>query len=218
MKTDDLIVDLARTVRPVRRLPHPWMRAALWAAATTIYLAGIVLWMAPRGRLDAASADVRLLFEQLAAGLVGLTAAAAAFATIVPGRRRGVFLVPIAAAGLFWIGVVAIGSVQDALRYGAAGIPLQTDWPCVGAMIVISALPAAALVHMLRRGAPLVPRVTLALAALSATALASASVCLVHPHDTSVTVLLWHGLSVSILTGLAWLFGAYVMKWPSRPV
>jgi len=204
MKTEDLMAGLARDVRPVRRLRHPWLRATTWVAATTIYLAAVVLLMAPPGR--------GLRFEQLAAGLVGLTAGAAALATIVPGRSRRVFMAPIA-AGALWITIVAIGCVQDALRYRATAIPIQMDWPCVAAIVMIGALPAVALVHMLRRGAPLTPRITLALAALSVAALANASACLVRQHDTSITVLLWHGTTVLALCGAAGLLGTSLLKW-----
>jgi hypothetical protein len=212
MKTEDLIGGLARDVPPVRRLRHPWLRATMWVAATAFYLAGVVLFMAPPGRLAAAFVDLRFLFEQLAAGLVGLTAAAAALATVVPGRSRRIFIAPIA-AGVLWTIMVAIGCVQDALRYRATGIPLQTDWPCVAAIVMIGALPAVALVHMLRRGAPLTPRITLALAALSAAALANVSACLVRQHDTSITVLVWHGTTVLALCGAAGLLGTSLLKW-----
>jgi hypothetical protein len=212
MKTEDLMAGLARDVRPVRRLRHPWLRATMWVAATTIYLAAVVLLMAPPGRLAAAFGDLRFLFEQLAAGLVGLTAGAAALATVVPGRSRRVFIAPIA-AGALWSIIVAIGCAQDALRYRATGIPLQTDWPCVVAIVMIGALPAVALVHMLRRGAPLTPRITLALAGLSAAALANVSACLVRQHDTSLTVLLWHATTVLALCGAAGLLGTSLLKW-----
>jgi hypothetical protein len=212
MKTEDLIVGLARDLRPVRRLRHPWLRATMWVAATILYLAGIVLFMAPPGRLGAAVVDLRFLFEQLAAGLVGLTAGGAALATVVPGYTRRVFIAPIAASVL-WIGLVTIGGVQDVLRHGATGIPLQTDWPCVTAIVMTGALPAVALVYMLRRGAPLTPRMTLALAVLSAAALANVSACLVRPHETSITVLLWHGTTVLALCGVAGLLGTSVLKW-----
>ena len=212
MKTEDLVVNLARDVGAVRRLPHPWLRATMWVAATTICLAGVVLFMAPPGRLGAAFVDLRFSFEQLAAGLVGLTAGAAALATVVPGRSRRVVIAPIV-AGVLWIGIVLVGCVQDVLRYGTTRIPLQTDWPCVAAIIMTGALPAVALVHMLRRGAPLTPRITSALAGLSAAALASVSACLVRPHDTSITVLLWHGTTVLALCGMAGLLGTSVLKW-----
>jgi hypothetical protein len=118
MKTEDLIVSLARDVRSVRRLRHPWRRAAMWTAATTIYLAAVVLLMAPPGRLTARF-ELRFSFEQLAAGLLGLTAAAA----VIPGYRRRIFIAPIAMIVL-WTAIVAMGSRQDLLRYGSTGVPL----------------------------------------------------------------------------------------------
>ena len=215
MKTEDLIVSLARDAGPVQRFRHPWLRATRWVAATTAYLAAVVLLMAPPGRLVAALGDVGFSFEQLAAGLVGLTACAAALAMVVPGHGRRVLIAPIAASVL-WIAIVAMGGVQDLFRYGPTGIPLQTDWPCVVAIVMIGALPALALARMLRRGAPLAPRSTLALAGLSAAAFANISACLVRPHDTSLTVLLWHGTSILAVTAVAGLLGSSVLKW-KRP-
>src|SRR5688572_5562221 len=140
MKTEDLIAGLARDAHPVRRLPHPWLRAAMWTTATAIYLAVVVVLMAPPGRLSAAF-ELRFSFEQLAAGLLGLTAAAAALATVVPGYRRRVFIAPVAASTM-WIVIVGIGGLQDLLRYGSTGVPLQTDWPCVVGIVLTGALPA----------------------------------------------------------------------------
>jgi hypothetical protein len=212
MKTEDLIVGLARDAGPVQRLRHPWLRATVWVAATTAYLAGVVLFMAPPGRLVAAFGDPRFSLEQLAAGLVGLTAGAAALATVVPGYGRRVLIAPIA-AGVLWIGIVASGGVQELLRYGATGFPLRTDWPCVVAIVMIGALPAVALVGMLRRGAPLAPRMTLVLAVLSAAALANVVACVIRPHDTSITVLLWHGTTVLALSCAAGVLGTSVLPW-----
>ena len=214
MKTDDLIVGLARDARPVQRLRPPWRRAIAWVAATTVYLTGVALFMGPPGRVLAAFGDLRFLLEQLAAGLLGLTAGAAALATVVPGYGRRVLIAPIAAA-LVWIAAVATGGAQDLLRYGASGIPLHADWPCVVAIVMTGAVPAVALVRMLRRGAPLAPRMTLVLAGLSTAALANVIACLVRPHDTSITVLLWHGTTVLAVCGAAGVLGTSVLKWPS---
>jgi hypothetical protein len=218
MKTEDLIVGLARDAGPVRRLWHPWRRATMWVAATTAYLAGVLLLMAPPDRLILAFGDLRFSLEQLTAGLVGLTGGAAALATVVPGYGRRVLIGPIA-AGLLWIAIVAIGGVQDLLRYGASGIPLHADWPCVVAIVVAGIPPVIALVHMLRRGAPLTPRLSLVLAVLSAAALANVIPCLVRPHDTSITVLLWHGTTVLVLCGVAGVLGSSTLTWawPSTP-
>ena len=217
MKTDDLIDGLARDVEPVRRLRHPWLRTTVWLAATTVYLSGVVLMMSPPGRLAAGLADLRFTLEQVAAALIGLTAGAAALATVIPGRSLRILLAPIV-AGVLWLAIVVIGCAQDVLRYGAS-VPLETDWPCVAAILMGGLPPAVALVLMLRRGAPLTPQLTLALAGLSAAALANISACLVRIHDTSTTVLLWHGTTLLLVCVLAGVLGKAVLKWkpPALP-
>jgi hypothetical protein len=212
MKTEDLIVELARDAVPVQRLRHPWLRASVWVSATTAYLAAVAMAMASPDRLIAAFGDLRFTLEQLAAALIGLTAGAAALALVIPGNGRRVLIAPVGACVL-WIAIVAIDGAQDLLRYGQNGIPLQTDWPCVVAIVMVGALPAAGLIWMLRRGAPLSPRMTLLLAALSAAALANVIACLVRPHDTSFTVLLWHGATIVSLCGLGSVLGPSMLKW-----
>jgi hypothetical protein len=212
MKTDDLVASLAGGVRPVRRLRRPWLLAAGWAAATGLYLALLVLLMQPADAATAQWRDLRFTLEQLAAAAVGLTAAAAALVTVLPGRRQTLVAAAIGAA-LLWVGIVAIGCVQDLLRYGAAGLPLQADWPCVAVIVGGSVVPVAGLALLLRRGAPLTPNVTLALGGLAAAALANISACLDQPHATSVTVLLWHGTTVLLVCGLVGALGASVLRW-----
>lgn len=218
MKTEELIDTLARNVEPVRRLRHPWLRATLWVGGTIAYLSGVIAWMSPPGRAAAVFADPRFTIEQLAAVLIGLTAGAAALSTVVPGRGTRVLLAPIAAAVL-WLAVVVIGCAQDVLRYGTTSLPLQTDWPCVLAILMGGLPPAVAMALMLRSGAPLEPRLTLALAGLSAAALANVAACVDRPHDTSVTVLLWHGTTLVLLCALAGWAGKAVLRWkqPALP-
>jgi len=212
MKTEDFIVGLAREAHPVRRLGHPWRRAALWTVATAIYLAIVVVFMAPPDRLAAAFGDLRFLFGQLAAVVVGLTASAAALATVVPGYSRRVVMAPIAAL-LVWIATVGISGWHDALRYGASGVGLQTDWPCMRAITMIAIPPAVALVRMLQYGAPLTSRLTLSLAALSAAGLGNVAACVIRPHESTLTVLLWHGTLALLLCGFAALLGTSVLNW-----
>ena len=216
MKTEDLLVALARDAKPLQRLRHPWHRGAMWAAATCVYLAGIALFLAPAERIGDAFVDVRFAIEQVVAIVVGVTAAAAALATTVPGYGSRVLIAPIA-AGILWIGIVAIGGLPDLLRYEASEILFRTDWPCVMAIVVTGALPAVGLFRMVRRGAPVTPRVTMALVALSAAILANVIACLVRAHDSSVTVLLWHGtLALAITTAAAFL-GTSMLKWRVSP-
>ena len=66
---------------------------------------------------------------------------------------------------------------------------------------------------LLRRGAPLLPRVTLALAALALAAIANFGLRLFHLGDVSIMVLFWHLGSAAVLSVIAASFGPYVLRW-----
>jgi hypothetical protein len=218
MKTDDLIHRLTQDVKPVRPLRHPWRRALLWATASAIYLYGFVALMSPGAVWSAGLSDLRFIVEQMAAIAVGVVAAAAAVATVVPGRSHRTVVVAVAVAAA-WVVIVVAGSFQDVLRMGAAGLGVRADWPCVFAIVTGAAAPAVALAMTLRRGAPLTPRMTLALVGLSAAALANVGSCLLRVHDTSLTVLVWHGATVLAAAVVSGVLGTSVLKWrlPSYP-
>jgi hypothetical protein len=71
------------------------------------------------------------------------------------------------------------------------------------------------MVLMLRRGAPLFPRVSLALGALAVSALANAGLQVYHEGDISIMVLIWHFGSVAVLAGMAGCLGRMALPWPS---
>jgi hypothetical protein len=99
--TADLIRRLAAAGTPVRPLSRPWMRTAMWCAVSLPYLWLLSLvW--PHAD-TAVLTDRRFIIEQAAALATGLTAAAAAFATLVPGASRRIVLAPIVPLAL-WMG------------------------------------------------------------------------------------------------------------------
>src|SRR5688572_28608827 len=105
MDTERFIHALAEDVEPVRRLARPAQRTIVWAAVTVAYLAVLVLVMSPRGDLGAKVSEPRFLIEQTAALLTGLAAAAAAFATVVPGYRGTTVWLPMVPLSV-WVGTV----------------------------------------------------------------------------------------------------------------
>jgi hypothetical protein len=70
------------------------------------------------------------------------------------------------------------------------------------------------LVWMLRRGAPLTPRLTAFLAAVAALSVANIEACLTRPHAFALTVLLWHGGTVAAIAALSALMGHRWLRWP----
>jgi hypothetical protein len=212
METDELIRRLAAGTTAVRRLKRPWMRGLLWLAIALPYVAVVV-----RGKLmmmDAsqALADPRFMVEQAATFATALTAAIAAFASIVPGMDRRIFLLPLAPLAL-WLASVGHGCVQDWLRFGADGLTIRPDWECLPSATIIGIVPAVAMVVMLRRGAPLCPRLTLALGALAVAAMGNFGMQFFHFRDASVMLLVWHLGNVAVLSVLAGWLGKHVLGW-----
>jgi hypothetical protein len=217
MRTDELIEMLVHDATPVPRLPPPWRRAAVWVAISLLYISLLVIASPNVARIAAIRAP-RFWFEQTAALTTAITAAVAALISVVPGRSRRVWLLPL--AGLSpWIGVLVWGSIHDWAARGSAGLVVYSDWPCVAAMISGALLPAIALAVMLRRGAPPMPRASAAFAGLAVGGFSSMTACLSRPspHGTTATVLVWHlGVVLLMASAGAWA-GRYLREWPLTP-
>ncbi len=212
MKTDEFINLLAADLRPVRPLRPPWVRALVWLGIALLYVAAVVwgkLMMIDASQL---TGDVRFLVEQTATLATALAAAIAAFCSVVPGFDRRVLLLPLLPLGL-WLASVGHGCVQDWLRLGAEGLTIHPDWDCLPSATIIGIIPVIVAVIMLRRGAPLHPRVTLALAALAVASVANFGLQFAHARDASIMVLTWHLGAAAILSAVGGWLGEFVLGW-----
>lgn len=209
MRTEDLIARLAAEAQPVRRLYSPAMRTLIWFAMALSYATAIVLL---HGGTPVAGRSMHFLVEQAATFATALASAFAAFAVSVPGYDRRVLLLPLPPVAL-WLATVGYGCVTDWLQFGPEGLAIRPDWDCLLPAVLIGILPAAALVFLLRRGAPLQPRLTLALAGLATAALANLGLQFFHARDASIMVLTWHLGGAAVLALLGSLFGRRLLGW-----
>jgi len=213
METNALIDQLANSAAPVRRLPAPWARMLLWVALSLPFLVAVIWLMMPSDiNPTTALADRRFLLEGAALLATALTAALAAFASVVPGYDRRVLLLPLLPLAA-WLASLGEGCWRNWVALGGDGLTLRADWDCLPAAILIGIVPAIAMVVMLRRGAPLLPRISIALGALALAALANLGLRLFHVGDASVMVLFWHLGGAAVLAGLAALAGRRVLHW-----
>jgi hypothetical protein len=212
MKTDDFIEQLARDVVAVTPLRHPWVRAVTWMCGAAVYMGVLTLMMTSAADVSANGTGWWFLFPQIAAVVVSAAAAAAAFATVIPGASARVLLWPAAAIGV-WLGGLFVGSLREWQSTGGAALAPQHEWLCVAMIALGGALPALAMIFMLRQGAPLTPRVTTALSVLAAAGLANVGACVSHPHSSSAVILIWHGASVLTLVALSSWAGRSVLSW-----
>jgi hypothetical protein len=175
-------------------LPYLWLLYLMWPHSDTTVLI-----------------DRRFAIEQAAALATGLSAAAAAFATVVPGSSRAMVLAPLVPVAL-WFGTLGRLCARD---WSASGHlpPLLIHWLCFPATVVAGIVPAIAIVVMLRRGAPVAPRLTTAFGALAVAGIANVGIRFVHPFDPSFVVLAWHIVAVFALSAAAASFGDRVFNW-----
>jgi hypothetical protein len=165
--------------------------------------------------LAAKLAEWRFVVEQAAVLLTGVAAAVAAFAMTVPGYDRRVLLLPLPPLAL-WLGSLGVGCIQDFARLGLSGLSLEPDWVCFPGIMLVGAVPAIAMVAMLRRGALVAPLPSAAYGGLAAAGIGEFGLRLFHPQDASLMVLVWQAGTVLILTLLAAWFGRRLLNW--RPI
>jgi hypothetical protein len=214
MTTGRLIEQLAGSLVAMPPLPRPWLRAARWLSLSLLFVALVILVVSPRADLTDKLSEARFLIEQGAALLTGVMAAYAAFASTIPGVSRKVILLPLLPLAI-WLGSLGQGCLDAWVRSGPEGLTLQPDWLCFPAILLVGSLPAIAMLTMLQRGAPLSPRVSVALGGLAAAGLGDFGLRMFHPQDASVMVLVWQVGSVLILAALEGCVGRRLFDWRS---
>ena len=212
METNQLIRRLSEDAGAVRRLPAPWRRAAIWFSISLPYVAAVIYAHSALIDPQQMLADWQFIIEQVAIFLTAITAVIAAFCSVIPGFSRKILILPLLPL-LLWLASLGEGCLRDWLRLGAAGLQLRPDWDCLPPAALLGVVPMIAIVVMLRRGAPLYPRLTLALAALAVAALANFALRTFHVGDASIMVLVWHFGGVIVLSLVAGWIGKLVLNW-----
>jgi hypothetical protein len=212
METHQLIAQLANRAQPVTRLLPPWLRTALWLGASLGYVAVVAAACVLASGGLPGSIGPRLVLELSAILATAATAAIAAFSSVVPGRDRRFLLLPLVPLGI-WLATLGQGCLHDWQAFGSAGLQVRADWDCALPALILSILPAGAMLAMLRRGAPLLPGVSLALGALAAAAIANFGLRIFHAGDVSIQILVWHLGGAALLLIAASQGGHLLLNW-----
>lgn len=212
MRTDDLIGRLAAELRPVRRLPPPALRAALWIGLALLLVAGFVVYVGPRHDLMERMSRPHEVAQFVFAVATGVLAAVAAFELSLPDRSERWALLPLPTA-IAWSGSLGMGCLADMTRMGPEALALGTSWGCFRFIVLMGVPLAASMVWMLRHAGPIRPVPVAALGGLAGAALSAAGLSLFHHLDAALMVLLWHGGS-SVLVVVAFLLAG--RRWRER--
>lgn len=211
MRSEDLIHRLASDLRPVRPAWNPVVSTVLWLGAATAVIVAAVLVAGPRHDIAARLAAGFDMPQMLAATATGVLAAFAAFQLALPERNRRWALLPLPAA-VAWLATMGWGCLQDLARLGPEALQVGVSLPCLAFIVGLGVPLTVAMLWLARHAAWLRAGPVAALGGLSAAALASVGLSIVHHLDAAAMVLAWHGLSVLVVAGLASLLGPRLMR------
>ena len=212
-ETNSLIDQLAKRAKPVRAIASPMRRTLAWTATAVVLVALAAFIMGLHPTLSTQMAHAPRLVELISSLLTGVLAAYAVFQISVPGRSPSwawLPALPLAA----WLGSIGWGCLQDFGTIGLAAFAYEShSAECARAIAAISIPLGITMLVMVRHAGAIKPAPTAMLAALSAAALASAGVSLVHEGETSLMVLLWHGGVVALLCLACLVLGKHLFSW-----
>lgn len=210
MKTDDLITLLAAEPPPPAFSP---LRITVLLLTAVALCAGLFLAIAgPRPDLAAVLAIPVVLAKTLLAALTCALALALALHLARPGRdprRAAVLALPALLAAALWL--TGFAARPPEARF-ADVTPLAVA-ECVGFIVLLSAIPAAVALRLLRDGASTAPTLSGALAGLAASAGAATGYSLFCTQDNPVFYITWYGLALLIVSLTCAALGRRRLDW-----
>ena len=200
-----LIDRLGTDLVPVRRLLPPWLRTAGWLLAVAAIAAVLLMHYGADPMLRRWAGTPDLGWAGMGAVITAITAAWAAFALGVPGRRASWAWLPLP-GGLLWIGASGLGCLRlDLQNLVAAGTQVPTmhqSADCLVFIISFSIPLSALLIVLLRRACPLRPVLTAVLIGLASAAASASLLEICHSFDAAATDLLTHALAVAVVVAV----------------
>lgn len=192
-----LIDELVAKVDPVRPFTTPFAQVIGWMLYVGLPATSLLMVCDPSELCTRYSAEPILLFSILGSGATAITAALAAAMTSLPDRGREWALLPL--PGLTcWIAASVLQAMPEASF--AAHTPVARAWVCFGFILGFGLPFAALLIGLLRRGYPLWPARTAALAGLAAASAAASILSLFHPFAMTAKDCLFHASAVVLLS------------------
>ena len=196
-----LIDQLGTELVPVRRLLPPWLRTAGWLLAVAMIAVVLLVHYGVQPMLRRWDATPDLAWAGIGAVATAISAAWAAFALGVPGRKRGWAWLPLPAAVL-WIGASGLGCLRTWIAPGTEVAGLHQSADCLLFIISFSVPLSALLVFLLRRACPLRPVLTAVLIGLASAAASASLLEICHAYDSAATDLLTHAAAVAFVVAV----------------
>lgn len=211
MKTDDLI----RTMAADTVLPRPVTAVLAFSLLPSLAVAIAVVWLALGFRADLLSAllnPVSAMRIVLTAGL-GIAAVRLAIILSRPDGQSSARLWPLAAIAAAAVGLLVWAYAATATDARQMAIIGKTMVTCLVMIPLLSILPVASVLLMLRRGATTAPAFAGSLAGLAGSGMAAAVYALHCTEDSPLFYVTWYGLAIIGVTLVSAALGARVLRW-----
>ena len=130
-----------------------------------------------------------------------------------PGMKAGAIgwslLLPAGAAVALWLGAFALRAPAE--RFADVG-PASVG-ECLGAILMLSVIPVAAITRILRQGAATKPSLSGALVGLTAVAGVATGYSLFCTQDNPLFFISWYGLAILVVTLASAIIGRRSLRW-----
>lgn len=206
--TEELIRNLAAAPAPAR-----FSVAVTVGGVGGLMLAGLALYFAVFGLrpdLVAAWADLPVQAKSILPALLCAGAIWLAMASARPGGRVVLWPLALPAGAALAMVSYRIATAEGPLMAETIG---QTALACLGSVALVSALPLALGIALLRRAAPTQPVLTGALLGVATGAGVAAGYALHCTEDSPLFFVAWYGLAILLVAGAGAVLGHRLLRW-----
>jgi hypothetical protein len=200
VKTEEVIVELTRSLEPVEPLRSPRVRLVRWTLVSLAITSIGVLVIGPRADISLAMLRPAFVTLALLALVTGIASAASALVLSIPGAEHSPAQrsVPLLVGGAWVLTLVFMLVAGGAPLTRLVALPIHLA--CIVEIAGFAVIPGWALFGMLRRAAPLRVTWSAVLATLASTAIGAAATQIVCPLDDPAHHLVGHVAPMVVLT------------------
>ncbi len=200
MKTEQLIVELTRSLEPVEPLASPLVRLLRWTVVSLLISAAGVLVIGPRADIPIAIRQPAFAALAMMALVTSIASAASALVLSVPGAERSPAQrgVPLLVFSVWVMMLIAMLTAGGAPLARLLALPVHAA--CMVEIAGFALFPGWALFSMLHRAAPLQVTWSAVLATLAAVTLGAVATQIICPLDDPAHHLAGHVAPVALLT------------------
>lgn len=207
--TEELIGNLASSLKPVRVLPHPLKRVLLWIGLAAAYMAVVIYTLGLRPDMAPMLHNPFYLFELSVAAAMSVTAAFAAIWLCVPDMREQEWVIapPLVLLGVFtlWTGLRGL--------FESFEMPHHIWSHCSADSILFGVVPAAAILFLSLKGKTTHARLLPLMNALAVGGTGYVALRITCGSEDIAHILIHHTAPYIVFAVLAIIAGRRIYRW-----